>query len=159
VINFYTEAVHTVPDGPSAEHAPADKQRSRVINLTEAEFKESPMITVVTSKRTHVTFTILKSMPRPLQQAVSRASRGASKCPISSRHEGLIESTLDTVTHPVGPGCIDFLAPGRFRPASVPRSARTPFLRKPRRDRNDYLFCQRIIHLAQAFFSSISDQR
>ena len=117
VINFITDAVHTVPDEPAARWAPPDKVRSVVVNWDKIEPK--PMTHDV--RRTllagpTVTMTSLK---------IHTTTAAAGRYPVRhSGHvnillvivkEGVIESNIDGVTHLVGPGGIIFLAPGAIQ--------------------------------------------
>ena len=114
VINFVADAAHAMPDAPAASWLPKDQLGSQVVGWEEGECKEMTH----DSRRSFIggttaTFTQLK---------IHATSVAAGRYPV--RHgghlnlllvivkEGVVESTLDTVTHPVGPGCVILLAPG-----------------------------------------------
>lgn len=114
VINFITDAVHTVPDQPAALWAPPEKLRSSVVNWDRSEPKQmthdvrrtllgGPTVTL-TSLKIHTTTAAAGRYP-------VRHS-GHVNILLVIMKEGTIESNVDGVTHLVGPGGMIFLAPG-----------------------------------------------
>ncbi len=114
VINFHAAAAHGVRGEPAADWAPADRLRSSVVDWDQGTLKEgthdSRRIFIDSAT---VTLTSLK---------VHATTAAARRYPV--RHgghlnlllvivkEGVVESTLDGVTHLVGPGSLIVLAPG-----------------------------------------------
>ena len=126
VINFITDAVHTVPDAPAVTSASPEKLRSTVVNWDKIEPK--PM--------THdVRHTLLGGPTVTMPSLkIHTTTAAAGRYPVRhSGHvnlllvivkEGMIESNVDGVTHLVGVGGMIFLAPGAIQtlrnPGSVP---------------------------------------
>jgi len=126
VINFCTDAVHTVRDEPSAKWAPPGTLRSCVVHWDKIEPK--PMTHDIRRSfldSPTVTFTNLK-----IHTATAAAGRypvrhsGHANLLLVIMKEGMMESNVDGVTHLVGPGDLVFLAPGAVQtlrnPGSVP---------------------------------------
>ncbi len=125
VINFHSEAVHTVGSEPAARAAKPDRLGSCVVEWSDA----------ATQGGTHDTRRIFfNSATTTLTRLKAHATTAAAgRYPVknvSHLHlillivkEGVIESTISGVTHLVGPGSIIFLAPEAIQTLRNPGEA------------------------------------
>ena len=126
VINFYTDARHTVRDQPAATWAPADKLRSCVVNWDDTSSKASPHDT----RRSFVNSPTLTFRNLEIHATTAAPSRYPVQPGIHLHvvliimKEGTMEYTVNGVTHLVSPGSIVYLVPGAVQtirnPGSIP---------------------------------------
>lgn len=126
VINFYTAATAGVRDRPAAEWAPADRLRSSAIDWEKLQ----PIPTPTGVRRSLISSPTLTFANLEVHATTVRPGASASK---PHRHpwpllviikEGMVEATVDGVSHTAGAGSIIYAAPGAVlglrNPGAVP---------------------------------------